>query len=160
MVIGGLGPSNFSPPWAYQGEYMPLKVPGQISVWLENEAGFIKYNENHNNPGYFLHYETVNDAEANTKLLQGLDFLKAKLAGQDVTKPYGFVFVKKFDGEKAGAAYLYPEDELQNDQDIAELEANLIITCQDWATANGYVFNEPKYNVGDFKYLVITMQGP
>ena len=135
-----------------------LAVANQISIWLENQAGFDKYTAKHpNKPQYFLHFTTPDGPPLQMEELEeGLDWCMKKIRGIPTEEKYGFAFIQKVDGGKAGACYTYPEPNLQNDQDIATLEQNIIDMCFTWANQNNALM-EVYYNQGTDKYLVVAL---
>lgn len=135
-----------------------LAVANQISIWLENQAGFDKYTAKHpNNPQYFLHFSTVGEeSDAMHELEEGLDWCMKKIRGIPTDEKYGFAFTQKVKDGKSGACYTYPDSPLQNDADIAALEQNIIDMCFTWANQNNASM-EIFYNQGTDKYLVVAL---
>lgn len=136
-----------------------LAVANRISIWLENQAGFDHYTEKHpHNTMYFKHFTSSDAAdEAFADIEEGLDYLADKIRGGKPEKEYGFTFTKKVEGGMAGAEYTYPEAALQNEMDIVAIEKNLVAIAEKWAAEHNAVVNAPAYDVGEYKYLVITI---
>jgi len=135
-----------------------IETPNQISIWLVTEKGHQHFLDLGFSEKYFDHFKTFNDMGAADEMIDGLNYLKTKIEGGTTDERYSFAIVKKVTGGKAGACYLYPELNLQNDRDIPDLESFILQAVKNWGILVKVTVNKPIYNTSDgWKYMVITV---
>jgi len=138
-----------------------LKTPFQIQVILYTQDGFDEYTAKHpRNPGYFLHFKSVDEPDALQKIYDGLTWIQNKiLFASTEKKTLRFAFVKKVPGGPAGAEYIYAEPPIQQASGITSLEVNMISKVSEWCAAHNAIMNPANLSpTSDEKFMIITIQ--